>query len=79
MLPLNFMGPKAIVDGEPLAEYVKDALHLYTHGEPVDSLIQYVGLTGLQHAGVCCHKMQLLFQKNDLKYFSIPVQFSHRC
>lgn len=53
MLPLNFMGPKAIVDGEPLAEYMKDALHLYTHGEPVDSLIQYVGLTGLQHAGVC--------------------------
>lgn len=52
-LPLNFMGPMAITNGEPLAENFKDVLHLYTHGEPIDSLLQYIGLTGLQHAGVC--------------------------
>lgn len=54
MLPLNFMGPKAIVDGEPLAEYLKDVINLYTYGEQVDSLTQYIGLTGLQYAGVSC-------------------------
>ncbi|KAJ6640067.1 Complex I assembly factor ACAD9, mitochondrial [Pseudolycoriella hygida] len=51
-LPLNFMGPKAIVNGEPLAECLKDALHLNTHGESPDSLEQYIGLTGLQHVGL---------------------------
>lgn len=55
MLPLNFLGPKAMVAGEPLAECLKDALHLYTHGEPIDSLVQYIGLTGLQYAGVSHH------------------------
>lgn len=52
-LPLNFMGPQVTVEGHPLAELLKDALHLYAHGEPIDPLVQYIGLTGLQHCGVC--------------------------
>ncbi|KAG4080220.1 hypothetical protein HA402_008291 [Bradysia odoriphaga] len=52
LMPLNSLGPKLTVDGEPLAELIKDTLHLYTHGEPIDQLVQYIGLTGLQHAGV---------------------------
>lgn len=71
MSSLNFMGPKAIVNGEPIAEYLKDALHLYTHGEPVDSLIQYIGLTGLQYSGVrISFNIPLSTSINGLLYFS---------
>lgn len=67
------MGPKAIVSGEPLAEYLKDALHLYTHGEPIDSLIQYIGLTGLQYAGVChlYHKPKSLCREDAFDHYTI--------
>lgn len=61
-----------MVDGEPLAEYLKDALHLYTHGEPIDSLIQYVGLTGLQYAGVC-HLDLSTVTETDKNNFSVLV------
>lgn len=46
------MGAKVTVEGDPLGELLRDAVHLYTYGEPVDQLVQYIGLTGLQHAGV---------------------------
>ena len=51
-LALNFMGPKSMIAGEPTETFLKDALQLYTHGEPIDSLSLFVGLAGVQHAGV---------------------------
>lgn len=51
-IALDFMGPKTLLTGQPTELYLRDALQLYTHGEPIDSLYLVVALSGLQHAGV---------------------------
>lgn len=54
-IALDFMGPKSLIAGQPTELYLKDALQLYTHGEPIDSLFLIVALSGIQHAGVSKH------------------------
>uniref|UniRef100_T1H6V0 Uncharacterized protein n=1 Tax=Megaselia scalaris TaxID=36166 RepID=T1H6V0_MEGSC len=50
---LDFMGPKALLKGEPSEEFLRNAAELYTLGEPIETLKSFIALTGLQHAGVC--------------------------
>lgn len=53
---LDFMGPKALLKGEPSEEFLRNAAELYTLGEPIETLKSFIALTGLQHAGVCIVK-----------------------
>lgn len=49
---MEFLGPKALLKGEPTEAHFRNAAELFTQGEPIESLKSYIALTGLQHAGV---------------------------
>lgn len=49
---LNFMGPRALLAGDTSEAQLRDALQIYTSGESINSLLLFVGLSGMQHAGV---------------------------
>lgn len=49
---MNFMGADVLVSGNNVEKHIRDAIQLHAHGESLDNLRLYIGLAGLQHAGV---------------------------
>lgn len=45
-------GPSSLIEGENTEAYFKNSAQLITQGETIDALKLYIGLSGLQHAGV---------------------------
>lgn len=58
-IPLNSFGPGSLLAGENSEQNLRDVLHLATLGETMDAAKLFIGLTGIQHAGVilfiCCN------------------------
>lgn len=48
----SFVDTPATVEEHPANEFIRDALQLQTFGEPKDILKLYIGIAGIQHAGV---------------------------
>ncbi len=55
-LPLQTLGAKALITGEKSEEFLRDATHLATLGENLDAVKLYIGLSGLQHAGIAINE-----------------------
>ena len=51
-IPLHSYGPAALLAGENSEKNLRDVLHLATLGETMDAVKLFIGLTGIQHAGV---------------------------
>ena len=49
---LNFLNAKATKKGHPLEQSIRDAVQLYSQGEPLDAIKLFIGFSGLQWAGV---------------------------
>lgn len=50
--PLHAVGPRAVVKSSPFERFIRDATHLAAASEHLDAARQFVGLKGLNHAGV---------------------------
>lgn len=55
-MPLQTLGPKALISGQTTEEFFRDAAHLTTLGETLDAVKLYIGLSGLQHAGLALNE-----------------------
>lgn len=49
---MNYLGPKCLEAGQPSELHLRNAAQLCTQNEPLDSLRIYIGLSGIQYAGV---------------------------
>lgn len=68
----NFVDISATVEDHPVSHLIRDAVQLQTFDESKDILKLYIGVSGIQHSGVCennaCskdvifHKFQHTFQ-----------------
>lgn len=54
--PLKTIGTKATTKGDNMERLVRSAIHLNTIGETGDAVKMYIGLMGLQHAGMSIHE-----------------------
>ncbi|CAO1353360.1 unnamed protein product [Diamesa serratosioi] len=54
--PLKTIGTKATIKGDEMERLVRSAIHLNTIGETGDAVKMYIGLMGLQHAGMSIHE-----------------------
>lgn len=52
---LNFMGPRSLIEGQPMELYLRNAIQLVYSSEALNALTLIIGLTGLQHTGMYIH------------------------
>lgn len=55
--PLHFIGPKATIKGGGFERHIRDAVQLAACGESFDSLRQFIGLSGANHAGIILNEI----------------------
>lgn len=49
----DFVDISATVEEHPVNHLIRDAVQLQTFGESKDILKLYIGVSGIQHSGVC--------------------------
>lgn len=49
----SFIDISATVENHPVNDLIRNAVQLQTFGESKDILKLYIGVSGIQHSGVC--------------------------
>lgn len=49
----NFVGIAATLEEHPVNDLIRNAVQLQTFGESKDILKLFIGVSGIQHSGVC--------------------------
>lgn len=80
---MEFMGSKSLLGGEKTDFFFRIASELFTQGEPIESLRSFIGLSGLQHAGVIIYFLfnpiviNEFIQYSCIKFAVLRLQYSN--
>lgn len=65
--PLHAVGPKAVIKGGGFERFIRDAAQLAANGEYLDTIQQFITLSGFQHAGPLLSK-NVMKERNPLNH-----------
>lgn len=62
----NFVDMSATVEEHPVNHLIRNAVQLQTFGEAKDILKLYIGVSGIQHSGVCYNVVKIFISNLKL-------------
>jgi alkylation response protein AidB-like acyl-CoA dehydrogenase len=67
MRPMHAVGPQAVIKGEGFDRFIRDATQVAAAGEFLDTVQQFISLSGFQHAGPILNQ-QVVKERNPLNH-----------